>query len=100
MKFTPDFVKKIASLAHLDLSEKQTQELTQSFDESLVYVEKLSQIDTHNLKPTYQVNNLVNVTRADEVNTVNQLSQEDALSNAKRTYQGYFVVPRIIDHEA
>jgi Asp-tRNA(Asn)/Glu-tRNA(Gln) amidotransferase C subunit len=28
------------------------------------------------------------------------LTQAQALANAKHTYQGYFVVERLIDHEA
>lgn len=100
MKFTPKFVAHIAQLANLQINEQQEIELAQSFDDSLAYVEELSKIDTANIEPTYQVNNLVNVTRTDQVNEITQFSQEQALSNAHQTHNGYFVVPRIIDHEA
>ena len=101
MKFTPEFVAKIAKLANLNIDQKQEKELAQSFADSLAYVDELSQIDVTQTEPTYQVNNLVNVTREDIVNPhQTQFTQEQALSNAKKTHAGYFVVPRIIDHEA
>lgn len=100
MKFTPQFVAKIAQLAHLQINASQEKELAQSFDDSLAYVEELSKIDTTSIEPTYQVNNLVNVTREDLINETTQFSQEQALANAHQTHNGYFVVPRIIDHEA
>lgn len=100
MKFTPKFVAHIAQLANLQIDEQQEIELAQSFDDSLAYVEELNKIDTTGIEPTYQVNNLVNVMREDQVNKTTQFSQEQALANAHQTHAGYFVVPRIIDHEA
>ena len=100
MKFTPKFVAHIAQLANLQIDAQQETELAQSFDDSLAYVEELNKIDTTNVEPTYQVNNLVNVVREDQINQTTQFSQEQALANAHQTHHGYFVVPRIIDHEA
>ena len=40
---------------------------------------------------------LVNVFREDEVDVVHMLSQEEALANASRYYNGFFVVDQIIE---
>ncbi len=100
MKFTADFVGKIADLANLQVDDQDKKDLAISFSETLAYVEKLSQIDVSGVAPTYQVNNLVNVMREDIVEENFQFTQAEALANAKQTHDGYFVVPRILDHEA
>ena len=99
MKPTIDFVTQVAQLANFCVDEQQKKELAQSFAESLANIELLGSIDTTGIEPTYQVNNLVNVMRADEVNAANEFTQAQALSNASATHDGYFVVKRVIDHE-
>lgn len=100
MKFTPEFVQTIADLANLDIDEKQRRELAKSFTDSMAIVSELNQIDTTNVPPTYQVNNLLNVMRPDKVEKKFEFSKSEALANARATHQGYFVVDRVLDHEA
>ncbi|MDO5561571.1 MAG: Asp-tRNA(Asn)/Glu-tRNA(Gln) amidotransferase subunit GatC [bacterium] len=99
MKFTTDFVAQVAQLANFTIDKEQEKELAQSFDDSLTNIELLNKVNTQGIEPTYQVNNLVNVMRADEINEANQFSQKEALSNAAATHDGYFVVKRVIDHD-
>lgn len=89
------FVEKVASLANLPLDEKQSDELKKQLILTIDYVSKLKELPTENIKITSQVTSLKNVFRADKIIKENVLSQEDALSNAKRKYQGYFVVNAI-----
>lgn len=100
MKFSRQFVYHIAELAHLPLNDEQAETLQREFDESMQVVDELTKIDTQNVAPTYQVGNLSNVLRDDVVDEKHMLSQEAALSGATRTHEGYFVVERVIDHEA
>jgi aspartyl-tRNA(Asn)/glutamyl-tRNA(Gln) amidotransferase subunit C len=67
-------------------------ELTETLD----YIATLNSIDTKNVEPTSQVTGLTNVLREDEAHP--SLSQEEALQNAQ-TYNGFFKVPAILDHE-
>ncbi len=99
MKFSSTDVEKMAQLAKLNVDQKQGESLAKGFSQSLSEVEKLTKIDTKKVKPTYQVNNLLNITRPDEIDEKNQLSQKEALANAPFSHQGYFVVKRILDHE-
>jgi aspartyl/glutamyl-tRNA(Asn/Gln) amidotransferase C subunit len=99
MKFTPAFTDQIANLAKLKIDAQQAKGLAAGFSECMGVVEQLAAIETVNIPPTYQVNNLENVLRADEINEAGMLTQAQALANAKRVYQGYFVVERLIDHE-
>jgi aspartyl-tRNA(Asn)/glutamyl-tRNA(Gln) amidotransferase subunit C len=93
-------VKRVAGLANLQVSEKETGELVGQFQETLKVVDELFEVETAEVAPTYQVNNLQNVWREDVVNEEAQFTQEEALKNAQKTARGYFVVERIIDHEA
>jgi len=87
---TKSHVKHIASLACLELSEDDLQEFTVQFNSILSYFDELSEITERLEKDEVQFNNL----RADEV--LPSLSQEEALSNAPRTEDGYFKGPRIL----
>ena len=100
MRFDRHFAKQIADLAKLTISDEQADKLAAGFAESMDVVEQLTQIDTQGVTPTYQVNNLNNVWREDVIDEAHMLTQEQALANAAHVHAGYFVVPRVIDHEA
>jgi len=87
---TKSHVLHVASLACLELSEDDLQEFTVQFNSILSYFDELSEITERLEKDEVQFNNL----RADEV--LPSLSQEEALSNAPRTEDGYFKGPRIL----
>lgn len=92
-----DEVKKIAKLANLTLQGQEEALFAKQFSDTIAVVNELNEIDTTGIPATYQVNGLENVTRPDEVRPEYSLSQEQALSQAKNTHEGYFVVPRLID---
>ena len=100
MKFDRQFVYHIAGLAKIPIDDNQADILAGEFEESMKVVDQLTRIKTNGVEPTFQVNNLVNAWREDIVNEDHMLTQAQALQNAPRTYQGYFVVERVIDHEA
>lgn len=87
-------VKHIAKLANLTLSEKEIIIFEKQLEETLMYVENLSQIDTTNVTPTNQVTELENVTREDKV--APSLSQVEALKNSKSVYNGFIKVKAVL----
>ncbi len=94
MKFD---ITHVARLANLTLSEEEKKKFEKQLEETAVYVEELSEVDTHDIEPTSQVTGLENVTREDEVKP--SLTQEQALSNAKSTHNGFFKVKGILNAE-
>ena len=90
-------VKHIAKLANLTLFEEEEKKFEKQLEETVEYIEGLSEVDTTNIEPTSQVTGLENVTREDEISP--SLSQEDALKNAKSTHNGYFKVKGILRSE-
>lgn len=60
-------VRKVASLARLDLTEKEVATYTEQLAAILGYVGELQSVDTENIRLTSQVTGLSNVTREDKV---------------------------------
>jgi aspartyl-tRNA(Asn)/glutamyl-tRNA(Gln) amidotransferase subunit C len=90
-------IKHIAKLANLPISEKEEKTLEKQLTETLDYVEMLSEIDTAKVQPTAHVTGLENVTRDDTPHT--SLTQMQALSNTKKSYNGFFIVNAILEND-
>ncbi|MBU5310506.1 Asp-tRNA(Asn)/Glu-tRNA(Gln) amidotransferase subunit GatC [Tissierella carlieri] len=88
-------VKHVASLAKLKFSEEEIDEFTDKFSEVLAYVEKLNQIDTENIEPTYQVYDYNQKLREDTVKE--GLQREEVLQNAIEEQYGYFKILKIVE---
>lgn len=87
-KISLDQLRHIAHLARLEIKPEKEEYLAEQLSETASYIDVLSKLDTKNVDPTFQTNHLKNITRDDIIEE--SLSQEDALSQAKDTYNGYF----------
>ena len=88
---TKEVVEHIGKLIMTELSDEEVMIFTPQLKDILDYVEKLDKIDTKNVKETHHVTGLANILRKDEVG--DSFSQEEALSNAYDTEDGYFKAP-------
>lgn len=88
-------VKHVAELANIPLTDEETTVLEKELEATLERVDRLNEIDTSIVEGTNEVTKEENVMRDDEIRP--SLSQEEALKNAKKTYNGFFVVPVIIE---
>ena len=95
MPISKDDVKYIASLARLELTEKETEYFTGQLSAIINYVDQLKKLDTSNVEPTTHAMPLQNVFREDVVKT--SLKKEDVLRNAPAKEKVLFKVPRIIE---
>ena len=87
-------VEYVARLARLKLSEEEKGLFTDQLNDILDYMEKLNELDTEGIEPTFHVVSHQNVMREDEVKE--SQSQEATLENAPDKAQGCFRVPKII----
>lgn len=92
-----DSVKHVAALAHLPLTKSQIARYQSQLTNILDYVSQIKQLKTSKVKETSQLTQSTNRTREDKVTAETMLSQAEALSNAKQTHHGYFVVTAILD---
>jgi aspartyl-tRNA(Asn)/glutamyl-tRNA(Gln) amidotransferase subunit C len=95
MKITKQEVEHVATLARLELSEQEKENLTDQLSNILTYVEKLNELDTRGVEPTSHVLDISNVMRDDVPGE--SLSQDKALSNAPDQAAGHYRVPLIIE---
>jgi aspartyl-tRNA(Asn)/glutamyl-tRNA(Gln) amidotransferase subunit C len=94
-KLSRDDILKLASLSKLRLSDEEIESLRDELSEILNYVEQLNKVDTSDLKPTYQVTGLTNVTRPDEVADYGYKTDE-LLKNAPALQDNQFKVKRVL----
>lgn len=87
-------VVHLAALANLKLTESEKSKFAVQLGETINYVEKLSELSVEGVPPTSQTTGLKNVFREDEERP--SLTQESALSNAKRKARGYFVTDSVL----
>jgi len=97
--FTPQDVRHIAVLANLPVTSAEEQKLADAFNATIAVVNQLFHIDVKEVASTYQVTGLVNVFREDEIETERMFTQQQALSNAPRTHNGFFVVDQIVEEK-
>jgi aspartyl/glutamyl-tRNA(Asn/Gln) amidotransferase C subunit len=87
----------LGKLANIPVSAAEAVTLSAQFSTTLKTIATLNELNTEGVEATPQVTSLENVFREDVVDPERLLSQESALSNAKATHQGYFMVKRILN---
>jgi aspartyl-tRNA(Asn)/glutamyl-tRNA(Gln) amidotransferase subunit C len=89
-------VERIAALAHLELTDEETQLFTKQLADILEYAKQVQAIDTAGVPATAHVHAGQRTEREDE--PLQSLAVEDALANApdSNSDAGLFRVPRVI----
>jgi len=92
---TRDEVLHIAKLAKLKLSEDEVELFQEQLGRILEYFKQLERLDTEHVLPMKHVLNVHTVLRADEPRS--SVSAEEALKNAPKRRDNYFVVPKVVE---
>lgn len=87
-------IDHVAKLANLPLENQEKQIFEKQLKEVLGYIKQLEDLDTKNVEPIGHITGLVNVAREDD--PLPSLSQDEALKNAPKTYNGFFEVDAIL----
>ncbi len=90
-------VKKVAGLAGLPVSEELAEKFRSQLLSVLGYVGRIGELDTEGVVETSQVTGTENIFREDVVEESRMFTQEEALQNAKRTHDGYFMVKAVFE---
>jgi aspartyl-tRNA(Asn)/glutamyl-tRNA(Gln) amidotransferase subunit C len=94
MDVTDALVDKIAHLARLDFPETEKASMKKDLERMIRFVEKLSELDTTGVPPLLHMSDVINNLREDEVK--GSVSREEALKNAPRHSDRFFLVPKVI----
>ncbi len=92
-----DQVRKVASLARLQLSEAEEQQFTGQLNSILDYVQQLDELDTKDVPPTTRAIEVSNITRPDKLETFAE--REEILDSAPEREADFFKVPKIMGGE-
>lgn len=95
MSVTKKDVKYVADLAHLQLTEEESESLVHDMNQILDYMTTLEEADTSGVEPLEHVIDLEYRLRDDRAEE--PLPHEDALRNAPDADTDYFRVPRVIE---
>lgn len=97
MKLSLEQVKKVAKLANLPLTPEEEEKYSEQLSAILGYFEKLNEVDTSKVEPTFNVTGQNNVFREDT--TAGCLSQEEALFNAPKKKNNMFETKGVFEEE-
>lgn len=91
-------IRKIAKLAHLEITDEEVEIYTPQMAEIVSYVEQLNELDTKNIEP--MTGGLT--TEGEATDTAREdvpqesLGQEKALDQAPSAVEGHFQVPKVL----
>jgi aspartyl-tRNA(Asn)/glutamyl-tRNA(Gln) amidotransferase subunit C len=95
MSLDKDTVKKLATLARLDLPEAELQHLAGELSNIMQFIEQLNEVDTDGVAPMTSVAHMELARRADVVTDGNYPDQ--VLANAPESMDGFYLVPKVVE---
>jgi aspartyl-tRNA(Asn)/glutamyl-tRNA(Gln) amidotransferase subunit C len=98
MTIDEETVDKIAHLARLELSGKEKQDMIKDMNKILDFMAKLNEVDTTGVEPLVYMTDNVNSLREDVVKQ--EITHEEALLNAPKHDDDYFLVAKVIESES
>lgn len=86
---------RMAELAKLRVSEDELGGLVEELNMMIESIDKIKEVDTEGVEPTYNVNDFINPLREDLVEE--SLSAKEVLKNTVEEQYGYFKILRVMD---
>ena len=95
MEVNCETIKHLASLSDFAISEEQTETLTKNLQDIIKYISELDSLDTEGVEPTYQVFEMENIWRDDEI-LPQDASREELLAMTKEEKDNQSKVPKVL----
>ena len=95
MEIKREDIIHLAELSNFSLSEKEIEGLGKDLQEIIKYISQLDQLDTNNIEPTYQVFDLENVWREDEI-IEQEATREELLALTVEQKDHQIKVPKVL----
>ncbi|MEM3154038.1 MAG: Asp-tRNA(Asn)/Glu-tRNA(Gln) amidotransferase subunit GatC [Candidatus Woesearchaeota archaeon] len=94
MDITPELVKRVAANARLNLKEEEIKKFAAEMKDILAAFEKLAEVETTNVEPSFHPIPVKNVAREDKPEQC--LDREKALSLTPHKKNTYFKGPKVL----
>lgn len=95
MEVNQETIAHLAQLSNIALTENESQRLVGDIGEIVTYISQLDELDTDNVEPTYQVFEMENVWRPDEI-LAQEADREQLLSLTKEVKDYQIKVPKVL----
>ena len=95
MEIKREDILHLAELSNFSLSEEETCGLSKDLGEILKYISQLDELDVEGVEPTYQVFEMENVWREDEI-LEQDASREKLLGLSREVVDHQIKVPRVL----
>jgi len=95
MEITDETMNHLAELSNFSLDSSEKQALKQDLASILRYISKLDELDTTKVEPTYQVFEMENVWRADDISP-QDADREALLALAPESLEHQIKVPKVL----
>ena len=95
MQVTEETIRNLATLSNFALTEQESTRLMSNINEIIGYISQLDELDTTGLNPTYQVFEMENVWRPDQI--LPQDADREALLALTKEVENYQIkVPKVL----
>lgn len=95
MKITREEIIHLAKLSNFSVSDDEIDGLTSGLDGIIGYISQLDELDTEGVEPTYQVFEMENVWRKDEIRP-QEADREALLALTKEQEDHQVKVPKVL----
>ncbi|MBQ3280577.1 Asp-tRNA(Asn)/Glu-tRNA(Gln) amidotransferase subunit GatC [Candidatus Saccharibacteria bacterium] len=95
MEINCETVEHLADLSNFSVSDAENKSLQKDLSEILKYISQLDEVDVSDIEPTYQVFEMENVWREDEILKQEAL-REDLLALSKEQRDNQIKVPKVL----
>lgn len=95
MEVNKETIKHLAELSDISLSDAEMDKLQGDLTGIIKYISQLDELNTENVEPTYQVFEMENVWRADEI-VEQDATREELLALTKETEDNQIKVPKVL----
>ena len=95
MNITREDIKHLAKLSNFSLTEQEEVSLGKDLENIIGYISQLDELDTTGVEPTYQVFEMQNVWRDDEIQP-QEADREALLNLSAETRDNQIKVPKVL----
>ena len=95
MEINCDTIKHLADLSNFSVSDTESKSLEKDLSEILKYISQLEEINVENVEPTYQVFEMENVWRNDEI-LEQDANKEELLALTREQKDNQIKVPKVL----
>ncbi len=88
-------VKKVATLARIEIKKNEEEELVSELNNILKWVDELQKVNTKDIEPMLSVFNESMLMRGD--NSKSNYKSNEILQNSPKSSSGFFTVPKVVE---